>query len=133
MTSKLDHIPAFPVNGSTHEIGAWGESLACKHLEARGFLILDRNWRTRYGELDVVAWSESDATLIAIEVKTRREGGQVPAVLAISRQKVSRLRSMLGQWLAVHEVCSSALRVDLVAVTVNDAAGWYLEHIEAIA
>src|SRR3954447_9313516 len=56
-----------------HSLGAVGERLAAEHLERRGFEILERNFRTRWGELDLVAY---DGRVLAFcEVKTRRAGG----------------------------------------------------------
>ncbi|NJM41045.1 MAG: YraN family protein, partial [Anaerolineae bacterium] len=51
------------------EVGAWGESIAAKHLEAQGYTILHRNWRHGHGELDIVA--RKGELVVFIEVRTR--------------------------------------------------------------
>lgn len=133
MKPTLLDAPTFPENGNNQAVGTWGETLAGKHLESCGYTILDRNWRTKYGELDLVTFHEQSCAVVAVEVKTRRSGGQVPAIHAISRAKLTKLRSMTGQWVAAHDVRAENLRVDLVAITVVGEADWNLEHIEAIA
>ncbi|MCX2716109.1 YraN family protein, partial [Mycolicibacterium sp. J2] len=54
---------------SRAEIGALGERLAVEHLQSLGLRVLQRNWRCRYGELDVIA--AEGATVVFVEVKTR--------------------------------------------------------------
>ena len=53
------------------EIGTLGEQLAVEHLTAEGLRVLDRNWRCRYGELDVIAADSAARTAVFVEVKTR--------------------------------------------------------------
>ncbi|MBJ7400961.1 YraN family protein, partial [Mycolicibacterium sp.] len=67
------HTPA-DANLSRRELGAVGEQLAVDHLRALGLRILERNWRCRYGELDVIA-ADGDRTVVFIEVKTRSGDG----------------------------------------------------------
>ena len=53
------------------QLGALGEQLAVDHLTGLGLQILQRNWRCRYGELDVIACDEATNSVIFVEVKTR--------------------------------------------------------------
>ena len=53
------------------EIGALGEQLAVDHLTSLGLRVLTRNWRCRYGELDVIAADDAARTVVFVEVKTR--------------------------------------------------------------
>src|SRR3954471_3779173 len=82
-------------------LGEAGESLACKHLEARGFEVVERNFRTRYGELDVVA--ADGRHLVFVEFKTRIVRGR-PGPLgpfdAIGARKRRQVRLMAREWLA---------------------------------
>jgi putative endonuclease len=83
------------------ELGARGEELARRHLEARGFTLLEANFRTRHGELDVVA---ADARhLVFCEVKTRiltGPPGELGPFAAIGRRKRRQVRLMAREWLA---------------------------------
>src|SRR5687767_11181888 len=81
--------------------GRLGEELAARHLTGSGYRVLERNFRTRYGELDIVA---ADAGhLVFCEVKTRvagRRGGPAGPLDAVGAHKRRRLRRMAAQWLA---------------------------------
>ena len=82
------------------EIGALGEQLAVDHLTSLGLRVLTRNWRCRYGELDVIAADDAARTVVFVEVKTRT-GDQFGGVAqAVTPTKVRRLRRLAGLWLA---------------------------------
>src|ERR1044071_8106374 len=96
MNSRLGmtaYIPSRGVGGGLHrrvmttltraEIGALGEDLAVEHLRSLGLTVLARNWRCRYGELDVIAADDAARVVVFVEVKTRttdRFGGVEYAV-----------------------------------------------------
>ena len=113
-----------------------GESLAEGHLVAAGYSILERNFRTRYGELDLVACSEH--ALVFCEVKTRVAGSRngPPGPLdAIGPRKRRRLRLMAAQWLAARageeRPQRGTLRFDAIGVTISPAGRLEsLEHVE---
>jgi putative endonuclease len=120
-------------------LGATGERLAARHLEARGFEIVDRNFRTRHGELDLVA---SDGRfLVFCEVKTRIarvEPEPLGPLAAIGVRKRHRVRAMAREWLGAREAdarrdCGSPpeIRFDAIGLTL-DAQGRLLalEHLE---
>jgi putative endonuclease len=116
-------------------LGALGERLACEHLERLGYEILERNFRCRLGELDIVA-AEARA-LIFCEVKTRVAGGlggPAGPLDAIGAKKRRRLRLLAGEWLNAHAAdrpYRATLRFDAIGVTVNRAGGLLaLEHVE---
>jgi len=113
-----------------HRLGVRGEELAARHLERRGLRILDRNYRTRFGELDLVAFD--GRRLVFCEVKTRRAGSGRPWD-ALGAAKQSRVRAMARQWLSERSDRPHApdLRFDAIGVTI-DARGRLvaLEHLE---
>ena len=114
------------------ELGRLGEQLAAEHLARRGFEIVERNYRTRWGELDIVAFD--GRTLAFCEVKTRRmrPGGAGP-LEAVRPRKRTRVRKMAGSWLIERTERPHAehLRFDAIGVTF-DLAGQLvaLEHLE---
>jgi putative endonuclease len=115
-----------------HSLGAAGEQLAAEHLERRGFQILERNFRTRWGELDLVAF---DGRVLAFcEVKTRRAGGSRGGALeAVRPRKQARLRRMAGCWLAERDERPRAreVRMDAIGVTFDGRGRLLvLEHLE---
>jgi putative endonuclease len=116
--------------------GESGERIAEEHLQHRGYRILARNFRTRFGELDLVAADER--TLVFCEVKTRLSGslrGPAGPLDAIGTRKRDRLRRMARQWLAetaaVDRPRPEDLRFDAIGVILTPAGRLVaLEHVE---
>jgi putative endonuclease len=98
------------------ELGAMGEALAIDHLTRLGFRIVDRNWRCRYGELDVIAADEATRTVVFVEVKTRTGDGYGGLPYAVTPRKVGRLRRLAGLWLAGQDARWAAVRIDVIGV-----------------
>ena len=101
------------------EVGKAGEELAAQTLARQGYTIVDRNWRGKNGEIDIVA-IESDV-LAFIEVKTRSSHRYGPPAAAVSLEKLARLRRLAGQWLTERrghvDARFAEIRLDVVAVT----------------
>ncbi|TRW80781.1 YraN family protein [Mycolicibacterium sp. 018/SC-01/001] len=114
------------------EIGALGEQLAVEHLRGLGWRILDRNWRCRYGELDVVAADERTRTLVFVEVKTRTGDVFGGPLAAVTPAKVRRLRRLAGLWLAASEGSWGQVRIDVVAVMLGRTRSPELVHLEGV-
>ncbi len=125
-------VPRTPTRA---EIGALGEKLAVAHLQDDGLQILDRNWRCRYGELDVVAECESEtgrATLVFVEVKTRTGDGYGGLAEAVTPVKLRRLRRLAGLWLRDHDGCWSTVRIDVVGVRLHRDGSAAITHLRAV-
>src|SRR3954452_16877967 len=116
--------------------GELGEQIAGEHLEHRGYSIVARNFRTRYGELDLIAANES--SLVFCEVKTRIAGsraGPDGPLDAIGSRKRDRLRRMATQWLAdtpgADRPRRDELRFDAIGVMLTPGGRLLaLEHLE---
>jgi putative endonuclease len=116
-------------------LGALGERLACRHLATRGYA-LERNFRTRYGELDVVAHDER--FLVFCEVKTRvirGPPGPFGPLAAVGGRKRRQVREMARQWLAERSGGLAGrppeLRFDAIGVTLEPSGRLVrLEHLE---
>ena len=94
--------------------GAIGEELAAAFVRARGFLIVERNFRCSAGEIDLIALD--DATVVFCEVRTRRsaaQGGALESVTAMKQRQVVRVASV---FLARHRLHAHPVRFDVVAV-----------------
>lgn len=122
----------------TDMVGRWGEELAARHLEAAGLQVLERNWRSRYGEIDIVALEPAarGSWLVFCEVKTRRSmraGGPLEAVTPV---KLARLRRLSGLWLAAHgrdtPIASSRIRIDVVGVLEPRTGPPVIEHLRGV-
>jgi putative endonuclease len=119
-------------NDVRHRLGAIGERLAAEHLVRRGFRILERNYRTRWGELDIVAFDGQ--TLAFCEVKARRAGSPAGTPFeAIHPRKRAQVRKMVGSWLMERTDRPSAaeIRCDAIGVTFDRSGGLVgIDHLE---
>ncbi len=107
--------------------GVRGEDLACQLLERQGYRIVERNWRCRTGEVDVVA--QDGATWVFAEVKTRRGRSVENPEEAVSRAKVGRLADLAATWLCEHGLSDADWRIDLVAIELDRAGDVRSAHI----
>ena len=114
---------------TTIELGSLGENIAVTYLTDAGLRVLDRNWRCREGELDVIA-REGDA-LVFCEVKTRRGVGFGHPVEAVTAVKQRRLRTLAQRWLAAHDEHAPELRFDVVGVLVRPGRPALVTHLRA--
>jgi putative endonuclease len=109
------------------DLGRAGEQMAAEHLVRLGYEIVERNYRTRWGELDIVA--RTGSTLAFCEVKTRRAGGRAGGPFdAVGPGKQARVRKMAGRWLIDRRdrPYADVIRFDAIGVTV-DGAGRLVE------
>lgn len=114
-------------------VGAYGERVAVRALSEAGMLIVDRNWRCRDGELDIVAL-DGDC-LVFCEVKTRRGTAYGGPAEAVTRAKAARLRRLVGAWLTAHPDRAgefAQVRVDVIAVTRPRAGAAQVEHLRGV-
>ncbi len=112
---------------TTADLGARGERIAEAYLTDLGFRVIDRNWRCRQGELDIVA-RDGDA-LVFCEVKTRRGTGYGHPVEAVTAAKQKRLRLLAQRWLAAHDEHAPDLRFDVVGVLVRGERPALVTHL----
>jgi putative endonuclease len=111
------------------ELGALGEQLAVDHLRGLGLQVLTRNWRCRYGELDLIAADPPTRTAVFVEVKTRATDLFGAPAQAVTAQKVRRLRRLAGLWLAAQDSRWSAIRIDVVGVRIGRRHSPEITHL----
>jgi len=95
-------------------LGKWGEDLACAELTRRGYAILARRYRTRVGEIDIIA--RDGDTLVFIEVKTRADRRFGGGAAAITHWKQRRMAQMALLFLARAGWTKKPCRFDVVVV-----------------
>ena len=111
-------------------VGRYGEQLAEARLRAAGMTVLDRNWRCREGELDLVV--RDGATVAFVEVKTRSTPAFGDPAEAVTPVKAARIHRLAMRWLAENrERCAGApaVRFDLVTVLRLAPGGPRVEHL----
>lgn len=100
-------------------LGEQGESIACEELEKCGYTIIARRYRTRFGEIDVIA--DDQGTIVFVEVKTKTDCTFSDPVESVTKQKQRRLVSMADQYVADHRLDNTPCRFDVVAVDTSVA------------
>jgi putative endonuclease len=113
------------------QIGALGEQLAVEHLSSVGLRIVVRNWRCRYGELDVIA-ADADGTVVFVEVKTRTGDGFGGWEYAVTPVKVRRIRRLAGIWLAGQDQSWAAIRIDVIGVRIGRQRTPEITHLRGV-
>ncbi|WP_445343214.1 YraN family protein [Bifidobacterium sp. ESL0819] len=107
---------------TSRELGRLGEDYACQWLRQRNWKILARNWRSRFGELDIIAL-DPESILVFVEVKTRRTGRFGSPEQAVGPRKQTHLRRAAVQWLISHDRDPSArhrgTRFDVISLSVK--------------
>lgn len=112
---------------SNQQVGEAGEELAVALLSAKGYRIIERNFRCKGGEVDIVA--RDGSTLVFVEVKTRRDLSYGPPQLAVTPFKQRQISKAALTWLARAKKPDAAARFDVVAITLLAGASPQVEHI----
>ena len=107
---------------SAREVGRIGEDACARMLEAAGTSVIERNWRCRIGEVDLIVLDEGEVALV--EVKTRVSlGGPLPVPeLAVDSDKLGRYQQLAAAYLVVHPEVPG-LRFDVAGVCLIEAEG----------
>jgi putative endonuclease len=113
--------------GANDMVGAYGERVAARHLADAGFVVLDRNWRCQYGEIDIVA--RDGPTLVFCEVKTRRSARFGDPAEAVGMAKAERLRRLALRWVEVSGLRDPDMRFDVLSVRPQPAGPATVEHL----
>ena len=104
------------------EIGRIGEELVAGWLKAKGYVIVRRNFRCKYGEIDIVA--ENPKTVVFVEVKTRKENSLIAPKDAVDKSKQRKLSLTAKNFLRMAHLGSVKYRFDIAEVTYKrDEAG----------
>ena len=101
-------------------LGKRGEDLACEELEKRGYTIVDRRFRTRCGEIDIVA--RDAGVLVFVEVKTRSGSNFGTPFESVTWQKRQRLSRMAASYVLLKRIAGVPCRFDVVAILEDKGA-----------
>ena len=99
------------------QLGQYGEDMAGAELERLGYRILDRRYRSRFGEIDLIA--QDEGTVVFVEVKTKTDCRFGDPAEMVTAQKQRRLVSMAEEYVSGHALDSTPCRFDVVAVDVS--------------
>lgn len=131
-STKPGPAAAKPADTRRRALGRYGEDLAARRLIEAGMRILDRNWRCRDGEIDIVA-ADGDA-LVVCEVKTRRAGWYEHPMAAVRPEKTARLRLLAERWLERHGgPPPGGVRIDVIGVLLPARGAPVVQHARGVA
>lgn len=118
--------------GDKDDLGRRGEEQAAAYLTGLGWRVLDRNWRCREGEIDIVALDGTE--LVIVEVKTRSGRGFGDPLEAVDPRKLTRLCVLAGAWRRAHrQVRARTTRIDLIGILLPRHEEIVVDHLRAAA
>jgi putative endonuclease len=111
-------------------LGAYGETLAERHLTGLGMVVLDRNWRCALGEIDLVL--RDGNVLVVCEVKTRTSDACGSPIEAVTERKLARLHDLALAWLEERGLRPPELRFDVVGIYRPLRGASVVEHVRGV-
>ena len=111
-------------------VGRWGEDIAAEYLSAKGYTLLERNFRSAHGEIDIVA--SKDDLLVFVEVKTRSSHAFAYPEDSVTRRKQAYLLSSAEAYLQAHPESSDSWQFDVIAVEGTPGGKAEIEHFENV-
>lgn len=121
--------PAEPLPTDNKGIGNLGEEMATAFLEGKRYRILERNFRCKGGEVDIVARDPKDKSLVFVEVKTRRDLSYGVPQLAVTPFKQRQISKAALTWLARNRQQDVNARFDVIAILLDNTGQHKVEHI----
>jgi len=118
-----------PLPSGNKGTGNLGEDIAANYLTARGYRILERNFRCKGGEVDIIARDPGDKSLVFIEVKARRGLTYGVPQLAVTPFKQRQISKAALTWLSQNRLHDTNARFDVIAILLAPDGRHQVEHI----
>ncbi len=113
------------------KLGAWGESFALDYLVKKGYEFIEKNYHTRFGEIDLIM--RKDGQLVAVEVKTRKSNAFGIAEYSINRKKFQAIQSAMFVFVESHEDLNPEWQLDILVIEKNTPGEPEIIHYENIS
>ena len=122
------------MQNSKQLLGATGEEIAVDYLISQGYVVFDRNWRSKSGEIDIIASEKfnSQEELIFIEVKTRSSRDYGDPIEAITATKYLRMYRLALEWLSENSASREAWRLDVISIVISRAQEIEIDHLKRV-
>ncbi len=117
----------------SNPVGKLGEDAAAKYLFEKGYKILERNYRPKYAEIDIIALDPFESTMVFFEVKSRTSNSFGTPIEAINYFKLKNLFKAAQFYAITHPRLPQALRIDAVSIEVKNNIVTNIEHMENIS
>jgi putative endonuclease len=115
---------------SLKELGANGEEAVSQYLQQKGMRVIDRNWRIKGGEIDLVC--DDHGAIVFVEVKTRTSNMYGTPFDAITPDKAFRLQRLALAWMAMNHRWGQDYRIDAAGVWMDGFGACEIEHRKAV-
>jgi putative endonuclease len=102
------------VMGYKKRLGGWGETIAAEYLAGNGYVILERNFRTQYGEIDLITLDKEILVFVEVKTRTSRKFGYPEE--AISPKKNEHLLASAQAYIQTHQEMERDWRIDVIAI-----------------
>ena len=112
-----------------NELGKWGEDLAARYLQQKGYVIVERDWKSGHRDIDIVALD--DDTVVFVEVKTRRNRVFGEPEDAIDYRKRQSLQTAISHYVKIHRI-NREIRFDIVTVVGTMEAEPEISHVKDV-
>lgn len=116
------------IQKSTTPFGAYGEQLAVNHLQQNHFEIVNRNWRCKHGEIDIIA--NKGNILVFVEVRTRHATSTESAFESVSANKQRKLVALAHAYINENDLQDQVWRIDVIAIAIPRYGKPIIEHVE---
>ena len=113
------------------KLGAWGESFALDYLVKKGYEFIEKNYHTRFGEIDLIM--RKDGQLVAVEVKTRKSNAFGIAEYSINRKKYQAIQASMFVYFESHEDLNPEWQLDILVIEKNSPGEPEIFHYENIS
>ena len=114
-----------------HKLGKYGEYLACKYLEKNGYTVLNRNFRCKFGEIDIIAKDQQKKELVFCEVKTRSNFHFGRPSQSVTPIKQKHILNVSEYYLYINNLDDIPLRFDVIEVYICNFS-FQINHIKQI-
>ncbi len=115
--------------GSHNELGIWGEQYATNYLRDEGYEIIARNWRIGHRDIDIIARSPDNTTVVFVEVKTRTNDVITKPEDAVNLKKIRNIGLAANAYVKQMNVVDM-IRFDIITIVGNNDNNAQLEHIK---
>jgi putative endonuclease len=118
-----------PQTNRRHILGRYGEEVAANYLQKLGYELVERNFQSRSGEIDIILRHED--SWVFVEVKTRNSHNHAAGLEAVDYTKLARMRRAMADWLHARGVTAGKIRMEVVSVLVQ-GGGVTFDHVRQV-
>lgn len=112
-----------------NELGKWGEEMAIRYLQNKGYIVIERDYKVGRMDLDIIATDEDGTETIFVEVKTRTWDDVMDPVYAVDRKKIRNIGKCANAYIKSLNL-NTEIRFDIITIVGDNETNMNIEHIE---